>query len=292
MRVTDAMRFHQVSRNLSSINSRHFEAAQKASTGLRLTTPSQDPLAAADLTKLQASLSQAAGHRAAIKHVLGDAELSEGMLAEAGSLMQRAREIAAQGSNGTLNASDRAALANEVGHIKSELVRIANTKGARGYLFAGLATSTAPFSADGAFAGNDGAHMVQIGAGTSTRVNVSGAQAFTIAGGRDVFGDLDALQTALSTNDATGVRASLDAIEASREQLQRARSDAGMIMERLRTSDQVLERLELDLTKRQAAIAEVDPFEAFSNLTQLGQALERAVAVSQQLLSLGLYSQQ
>ncbi len=288
MRVTDAMRFHQVSRNLADISSQHLKASEQAATGLKFSKPSDDPLAAADLARLRASLSQATDHRQAVGRVRGDAELSESMLAEAGSMFQRLSEIATQGANGTLNAEDRTALADEVQGIQAEMLRVANTKGSRGYLFAGTSTDARPFSDSGVFSGNDADQLVQVGPGTSVRVNVSGAEAFTASGGRDVFADISALETALRTDDQSGVSAALDNITASRDQVARARSDAGSILKRLDTSDEILGQLEFDLTKRESDVGAVDPFEAYSNLANLGQAFERSVAVSQQVLSLGL----
>ena len=68
------------------------------------------------------------------------------MLAQAGSLYQRVQEIAIQGANGTLDAQDRENLAQEVQDIKTELVRIGNTRGTRGFIFGGTLTATPPYS--------------------------------------------------------------------------------------------------------------------------------------------------
>src|SRR5690242_4990482 len=137
----------------------------------------------------------------------GDLELAEGMLAEAGDLFVTARDLAMQGANGSLDASQRSDLALQVRHLKAALVGIANTQGATGSIFAGSKTDSTPFSATGAFSGDDDVHQVDLGTGPPMTVNVSGARAFTAAGGRDVFADLDALDAALSANDQTAISA-------------------------------------------------------------------------------------
>lgn len=289
MRVTEGMRYAQVTRGLAALTAEHAKASRQASSGRRLEQPSADPVAAAELSRLRASQSQTAAHRNVIRDARGDAELTEATLAQANSLFVRAHEIAMQGANGSLGADERAALAEEVHGLKQELVGLANTRGTRGYLFSGSQTDTAAFSNGGVFQGDDVDHVVQIGNAPPQSVSVSGAEAFTAAGGRDVFADLDALEAALAANDQSAASATLTGLESSRQQIVKAEARAGTIIDRLDTSDQVLEQLQFEFDKRQGEIDGVDPVDAYTRLVQLGQALEQAVSVSRQLLDVGRF---
>ena len=120
-------------------------------------------------------------------------------------------------------------------------------------------------------------------------MSVSGAQSFSVAGGRDVFADLDTLETALRADDAAAVRSTLGDLEASREQLVTGQARAGLILRRLDTSSSVLEQSNLDLKQQQSSIGDADTFKTFSELTQLGQTLQNSIAVSQRLLSLDAF---
>src|SRR6478609_6132607 len=208
MRVTEQMRYDSVANNLSQLSSRQAKAAQEAQTGVRVNLPSDDPIAAAQLARLAASQSQVAARRSTINSVRGDAELAESSLQQASDLMATAKELAMQGGNGSLGASERATLALQVKDIRDQLVGIANTRGTSGYLFAGSATETKPFSA-------------------------SGAKAFTSAGGRDVFGDLDALYNALNSNDTTAIGVSIDGLDRSRSQITNAQAAVGLTINKL-----------------------------------------------------------
>ena len=201
MRVTEQMRYDSVGNNLSQVSARQAKAAQQAQTGLRVNLPSDDPIAAAQLARLSASQSQVSARRAAISSVRGDVELAESSLQQGSDLLASAKEIAVQGGNGALGPSERASLALQVKDLKEQLVAIANTRGSSGYLFGGSATESKPFADDGTFSGNDDSHVVDIGNSTPTKVGASGAKAFTLAGGKDVFAALDDLYTALSSND-------------------------------------------------------------------------------------------
>lgn len=286
MRVTEGMRYTEVARNLARLQSDHADASRQAMTGLRVDKPSKDPSAAAELARLRASLSSNAAHKEAIGLVRGDAELAESTLAQSSDLLTRAREIAMSGANGSLSADERAVMANEVRGLKDELVRLANTRGTKGSIFAGTKTAGPAFSPSGAFQGDDVLQSVDIGSSGPVQVGASGARAFTAAGGRDVFGDLDALTTALQTNDASAVAASLDSIEASQTQVTNERARVGLLVGRLDTSAAVLDQLELDTGRRQEAVGAADPIEAYSRLSSLSGAIERSVAVSRQILEL------
>lgn len=291
MRVTEQMRYDSVANNLSQLSSRQAKAAQEAQTGLRVNLPSDDPIAAAQLARLTASQSQVTARRNTISSVRGDAELAESSLQQASDLLASAKELATQGANGTLGAGERATLAQQVKDIRDQLIGIANTKGTSGYLFAGSATETQPFSAAGTFSGNDDAHVVDIGNSTPSAVNASGAKAFTAAGGRDVFADLDALYTALNTNDQSGVATSLDGLDRSRTQISSAQATIGITINKLDASDSVQSAIDLQNSKSMAELGAADPAKAYSTLMQLNNALQQSVTVGKSILDLAAFKQ-
>lgn len=286
MRVTDGMRYAIAAQNLSSLATQQLSAAQQSQTGLRVNAPSDDPIAAAQLARLSAVQTQIAARQSTISAVHGDAELAESSLQQASDLMARAKELATQGANGSLSASDRAILATQVKNVLDELVALGNTEGANGFIFGGSKTQTAPFASDGTFSGDDGQHVVDIGNSTPTVVNSSGAQAFTAAGGRDVFSDVSSLYTALSTNDTAGITASMTNLDSSRAQLSTAEANAGTIINKLDASTSVLSAADLDSQHQSQTLGAVNAAQAYSNLTALNNALTRSASVSQQILSI------
>jgi flagellar hook-associated protein 3 FlgL len=287
MRISENMRYDAVSRSLSDLATRQAEAARQASSGQRVGAPSDDPVAAAELTRLASAKTRTDHFQKAVSSSRGDGEIAESTLGAAGDLLTQARELAMQGANDSLGASERATIADQVASLKQQLVTLANAKGANGYLFAGTATSTTPFAASGAFAGNDGAHLVEVTAGVSVRANPSGAQAFTAAGGTDAFATLDSLETALRSNSGTAVSGTLGALDASRTQIEGARSTAGLLLDRLDTTDSALQGAQSTLGSRTAAVGQADPYATYSSLTQLNTALEQAIAVARTTLTPG-----
>jgi len=286
MRVTEGMKYSQVLSNLANITSQHAKASQEAATGVRIGKPSDDPIAAAELARLSASSSQTKAHLSTINTVRGDAELTESTLDGAADIFTRLKEIALQASNGELSADDRKTMSVEVAGLKDSLLQLANARGTRGYLFSGSQVATAAFDPTGVFQGDDAAHVVQIGNSSPTAVSTSGAEAFVVAGGRNVFSDLQSLATALSANDLGAIRQSIDDVGASQTQLMNARARSGMVLSKLDASESVLSSLDTEQQKR-AQIGAADPYESYTRVTSLAQSLERAISVSRQILELG-----
>jgi flagellar hook-associated protein 3 FlgL len=287
MRVTDGMRQTNMVRTLDNLSAAQQDASNRALTGQKVNKPSDDPAAAAELARIRASQAQTDAGLKAASTAEGDLTLSESVLAQANDLFSNARELAQEGTNASLDANARTALANQVGQLKAQLVGLANTKGQTGYLFAGSQTTTQPFDTSGNFSGDDSAHMVDLGTGVPTAVNVSGARTFTAAGGRNVFSDLDALQAALNANDQTAVANTFAGLEASRQQIVAAQSDAGMRIDRMQTTEDILTQAKTALQTRQQNTAGADQYQAYSDLVTLGQSLEQAVAVAKQVLNIG-----
>lgn len=287
MRITDNMRYGQVQRNLANLRSRHATLSNQISTGRQILAPSDDPVAAAKLMRLDARAARTRDYRDTIAAARADISLSESTLAEASGLMVRAHEIAVQGANDTLSAQDRAALATEVESLQKQLLVTANARGQRGYLFSGSQVTTAALSGTGTYQGDDSDHEIEISPGVRTRINVTGADAFTAAGGTDAFATLENLRQALLSNSGPQISGTLGDIESSRSQMVRVQAEAGLIMNRLDTAEEALGATALELLRQDSALGDVDPFAAISELTRLSTTLEQSIAVARQTLTIG-----
>jgi flagellar hook-associated protein 3 FlgL len=287
MRISDSMKFSSVQRSLGALRSRHATLTNQISSGRKVLAPSDDPVAAAKLLRLNARASRTVDYQNTIKAVSADASMSEGSLDQASQLMVHAHELAIQGANDALSPNDRSALALEVASLKQQLVATANGRGQRGFLLSGSQTATPPFDGNGVYQGDDIEHEVEISPGVRTRVSVTGADAFTAAGGTDAFAALEALHTALLSNDSASISATLGDLESSRAQIVRVQDQSGLIMNRLDTADEALSVTALELARQDSDTGDVDPFAAISELTQLSTTLEQSIAVARTTLSVG-----
>jgi flagellar hook-associated protein 3 FlgL len=288
MRVTENMRIGGLQRTLSRLSSAHAETTEQAASGLKLNRASDDPIGAAYVSAVRTSLQQAGTYRTNIGLVRSDTELAEGAIAQSVELLNQGREAAMQGANDSLRDQDREALAEQVSALRDQLVGLANSKGAAGYLFAGNKLDTPAFADDGTYQGDDGIRRLETGPGVMMDASVNGQNVFARPGGVNVFDALDSLETALRSNDSSQISAQLGTLDGALEQLNQSRAETGLIMNRMDTADATLEQGELSLTKRQSDITDADVFDTLSRMTQLGTTLQQAISVARTTLNTSL----
>ena len=284
MRVTDSIREQSVRKAQQRAAEQVMERTETAVSGFRVRKPKDDPSSFASITVKEASLARLADRKRSLVARTDDLSLAEGALAQAGGIMQRARDLAVQMADGSMGPSERALAAKEVAQLRQALVGLANARGTSGYLFAGSNVETAPFDAAGVFGGNDASVAVEVADGLFVRGNASGAMAFTAAGGRDVFAELQAFETALTANDSAGIQAGINAMTESHAQVVRARSEAGLTMDRFRMSVEVTENAAVALSRVKASESEADLATAYSELTSASSAYERVLEITRRTL--------
>jgi len=290
MRVTDSMTFNTVLQGQARTARRLLDASRAASSGERVAAPSDDPVAWSAAVGHEARISRLEARGTTTTRASGDLDAAEAALANAGDLVQRARELALTAANGSVDPQTRANLGRQVTDLRNAVLGLANTRGASGYLFGGTRTDQPPFDAPGAFSGNDTAVAVEVADGVTARANASGARAFTAAGGRDVLADLRSLADALSANNLTGIQGSIAALDAGYQQVLNARVDAGIGAERLRSAAEVSDNALTLARAARAGEVEADLPSTLAELTNARAAYERGVAVSRELLQISSVS--
>lgn len=120
---------------------------QQISTGQRLTKPSDDPLASAQVLEMEQVVSLKLQYQVNIGIAESRLELEETSLAGVENLIFRMRELAIQANNGSLDATAMQAIGIELEDIHDALLALANTQDTNGdYLFAGFQNQQQPFT--------------------------------------------------------------------------------------------------------------------------------------------------
>jgi flagellar hook-associated protein 3 FlgL len=179
-------------------------ATLELSTGSKINAPSDDPAGAAELVQNQAQSSQSDSFLSSASTINGLLSTADSTLSSVVTALQRAIGLGVEGANGTLSDSDRAAIAQELSGIQTQLISLANTSYQGQYIFAGTA-ETQPYVVDSTspsgvtYAGNAGTNSVTIGTGYQLQTNLPGSQIFNGAGA-DVFQSISDLINALQSN--------------------------------------------------------------------------------------------
>lgn len=289
MRVTERSRIGAMLLSQNRASARLDKAARVASANQRVTKPSDDPAAYGAMVRRDHTLAMLEEHSKNATRAQNELDVVQNALSTGVDLITSVQESAVTGSNATSDANSRKLLAEDVRTMREELLSIANTRYGNKYLFGGTRTDAIPFDpATGAFNGNDQIVRVPVLDGVTPASNVSGARAFTTAGGRDIFADLDALAKALENNDVDGIRASLDPLKDAHAQLVRSQVEAGFGAERFRNALDVLTSTKAAVAERLSTEIDGDPAVQLTELTLARSDYERSIAVTKQLLSISV----
>ncbi|MFP4012037.1 MAG: flagellar hook-associated protein 3 [Spirochaetaceae bacterium] len=173
-----------------------------------------DPLAASHSTRFQSYTTRLERFSENIEYTRDNYEVTEGYMRQATDIMQRVRELAVQGANGSYNTEDRRKMATEVNELLNELVQLANARNGSGEtIFSGTKSKTEPFRAvhgdvEGAsgqvitnvdYIGNIERNRAEVAEGSFIEMNFPGNEVFW-AENQQVF----------STTDATGYQVQED----------------------------------------------------------------------------------
>jgi flagellar hook-associated protein 3 FlgL len=127
---------------LDDARRRVVETQHQVSTGLRINSPSDDPVAAARVAHLDSSLARLDQYQANATFARNQLGLEEESLNEAIEHLQRVRELTLQANNASMSAADRHVVASEIKQHRDALLALANTTDVDGrHLFAGYSRS-------------------------------------------------------------------------------------------------------------------------------------------------------
>ena len=205
MRVSSSTIFDNNVSLLGQQQSKLLQTQQQISTGRRILTASDDPVAAAralEVAQSDAMNTQYAANRNAARNTVS---LAESTLQSVTTLLQDVKTAAIGAGNGTLNNSDRQTMATELSGRLQELIGYANsTDGIGNYLFSGFQSRTQPFANVAgviAYNGDDGERLTQVGASRQMASNNSGADVFMrVKNGNGTF-----VTQAVAANTGSGV---------------------------------------------------------------------------------------
>ena len=159
---------------------------EQASTGLRVVRSSDDPTAANRILQLRTQTRSLETYTKNIDSVILSLEQASAVLGSVSTSLVRVRELTTQATTGTLNQSNREAIAGEIDSILQQVITEANQESLGRFIFSGHSVSTAPYAVtetDGTITG-----VTYQGAYTDLEVPVaSGVEHSGLLVGDDVF---------------------------------------------------------------------------------------------------------
>jgi flagellar hook-associated protein 3 FlgL len=264
-------------------------ALQEVATGKRVTVPSDDPAASADMVQNTIETANVDQYTQNVNSMLSMVQTADSSLGSVVTSLTKAISLGTEGANGTNNASDLQAIATQVQGILQSVVLQANTSYQGTYLFGGTEISSAPYTASSSsssgytYNGNNDVNSVAVGDDLNVQVNVPGSQIFSNSSA-DVLGSLSTLVTALQSGDATAIGNATTAVSAALSNVSQQRVFYGNAESQLNSQETYLQQETVNLTSQQSSLVDVNEAQAATDLSQAETANNAAEAAAAKVL--------
>jgi flagellar hook-associated protein 3 FlgL len=301
MRISTNTIYQSGISKISALQSEQTKLQQQISTGKRIASPSDDPVAAARALSL--SHAQGVNAKFADTRQTAQTKLStiESNLTGVTNLLVAAQSSLVAAGNGAYSNQERVSMATEFNDSLQALIGMANAKDAYGnYLYAGYQTATKPFlaNATGAtYQGDNGQQLLQVDSERQMAVNVSGDNLFK-AGGNDIFATLSSLVSLLNTpiSDAasqatltSGLASAMSSLSSSVDNVLNIRASVGNKLNELDALDIAGSDRDLQYSKSLSDIQDTDYASALSDLAKQQTIMEAAQKSFVSMTSLSLF---
>lgn len=279
-RVTNQTMMQTAQRNLQTNLARMAELQDKASGQKSFTRASDNPAAAAESLRVRAELRAVDQYGRNIADGDGWLTAVDASLTMAGATLNKVRDLTVQGSNGSLSASGREALAIEVSALRDQLLAQANTKHQGRTIFAGNSDAGVAFTDSLDHTGGSAVER-RIDAGVTVRVDADGAAIFG-TGDASVFKLLDTIEADLRSG--AEVSRHLGALDTRLTAIRSHQAEAGTRHAQILRSQEVNMEKSVSLGAQRARVEDVDLAAVILEMKLQEVTYQSALAVTARVL--------
>ncbi|WP_284644981.1 flagellar hook-associated protein FlgL [Paenibacillus silviterrae] len=294
MRVTQGMLNSQLLRNINTNLTRMQNNQEQLSTGRKINRPSDDPVGMAFSLRYRSEQSANEQYESNLDAAMSLLDYTDTMMGQANSVIQRVRELAVAGANGTNPQQALDSIKSEVEQLYSQMVSIGNSQFNGRYIFNGQMTDKAPYTeANAATDKPDGNELkFNIGVGVQIAANKTGESVFgtpddiNAPGTNDnIFRVMKDLSAALGAGLTNEVSALLARIDKANDQFLEARADVGAKMNRMELAQSRLSDVNVNLKTLQTKTEDADVAEVITNLKMDENVYQSSLSVGSKIIS-------
>jgi flagellar hook-associated protein 3 FlgL len=299
MRLSTSFAQQQAIETIHERQTQMLRTQEQIATGRRLTTPSEDPVAAAEAERLRSRESRLSVEMRTVsyaRHLLSGAETA---LGDATDVLNAARDTLLAAGNGAVAPADRAKYGAQLREMREQLLMVANrSDGADGYVFGGQGGTVPPIDPAGtAYAPLAG--VQELGNEVTNPVTLDGRENFiairTATGTESIFARLDVAIAALEdgtlaqTDLASTVNGVIDSVDRATARLSTTRTIVGERLRGIDAHELALENGSIEAQTRLSSLVDLDFARGVSALVQHQTSYEAALKSYAQIARLSLF---
>jgi flagellar hook-associated protein 3 FlgL len=268
MRITHRMVVDTTVRNMRNNLGKLEKLQNQITSGQALTRPSDDPAAVARGLEYTTDIANGEVYLRTIDNSMSWLNATDSALGEAGSLLQRARELAVQGANGgSMTTADMQQIGAEIDQIMKQMIVTGNASLRGQRLFAGEQVDADPFAVSATtpgytYTGDTGQMRREYDLNAYVIINTPGQATFDPA-----IKALFDLRNNLNSGDFSAVSGNIASIDQALSINLAARADVGAKMNRLEAAQSRQELLQVNLEGLRSKIVDTDITEAISKFS-------------------------
>lgn len=210
MRISTSMIYGLGGKSVSAQTTELYKLQSQLSSGKRVNTPADDPLASARILEIGQSKSTSDQLSTNADYATSALNAQESALSDISDLLSSVRSLGVYAGNPSLTVNDKQVLATSLKSKYNELLSLVNTQDNGKYLFSGFQGETQPFSevTPGvvAYNGDEGQRLIQVSPSRQVPVSSAGIEVFQrIKNGNGTFSVSADPNITGVTNTGTGV---------------------------------------------------------------------------------------
>ncbi len=289
MRVVATMQYRNLLDDLAQQKERMDIAQRQISTGLRVFDLKEDPLAAGEISNLEAQEALVDRFIHTADNAVAKLNYTDAVFSQLLNIVTSAMTTGAAALNLNSDPASRQALADRVAALREEVLANANAKHQGSYIFSGTATLTQPYpTSASAYQGDPNAIYVRADETTVVQTNIPGDQVFQGTDPLNVFEYFTDLQADILANDTVGINQNIQALQGVFDRMNalhtvvgNATSQVNMIKERLGSG-------KLENQTLQSKLGSANLAEAITDMTLAQTGLEATLQSGAQIAKLSL----
>ena len=281
---------------IGASSAREQRLTTEMSSGLRVASLSDDPVAASTNVALSSSMARIDSYVQSSNREQSLLQVTDSALGEVVSQVTAALSLGVRATSGSLSSANLAAIGKQLSDLRDSVVSLANTSYQGIYVFAGSQGNTRPFTLDSttipataSYAGDTVTQKIETPDGQKVQTNVPGSDIF-MARGADLLGALNKLVADVNAASTGGLSADTAALTASLATVSTQRGTIGSSLNRLISTTGYAQTQSTMLQARQSDLLSADPAAVASELKTAEVQHQALLSIESALSQVNLFS--
>lgn len=285
-RVTQSMLNTQFMRNLNNNLMRMEKLQEQLASGRRINKPSDDPVGISFSMRYRSELEVNDQYQRNVDSAISWLSYTDEALGQVGDIIQRVRELAVKGANGTNPQEALNAIAAEVDQLSGQLLAVANSNFNGKFVFNGQLTDLRPYGDNpGESDPNTDEIRFEIGVGVRIAVNVSAKSVFGEPNAdNNIFVALQTISDQLKNGNTEGVSESINRLDERMDAFLAVRADVGAKTNRIELAEDRLSDNNINLSSLKSKTEDADMAAVITNLKMDENVYQASLAAGSRLI--------